>query len=102
MSALILTNTSHDAKGQLPPSTCKQDSSTMVTCTAPAPGISEVVFQTYPNLKALYAAYTAKVMSLQLQSVQAELQRLRIEATVRRGRLEPPVPAHRRRTPSTR
>ncbi len=35
-----------------------------VTCTAPVAGVSGVVFQTYPSLKALYAAYTAKVSSL--------------------------------------
>jgi hypothetical protein len=64
MSALILANKSSDATGKLPPSTCKQQGSTMVTCTAPFAGISGVVFQTYPNLKALYAAYTAKVESL--------------------------------------
>jgi len=64
MNALILTNKSGEAKGHLPPSTCKQDNSTRVTCTAPAAGISGVVFQTYPSLKALYAAYTAKVTSL--------------------------------------
>ena len=64
MSALILANKSNEATGQLPPSTCKQDTATHVTCTAPAPGISGAVFQTYPSLTALYAAYTAKVSSL--------------------------------------
>jgi len=64
MTALALTNKSGDATGKLPPSTCKQDSSTHVTCTAPAAGISAVVFQTYPSLKALYAAYTARVTAL--------------------------------------
>ena len=64
MKALIVTNQSADAKGQLPPSTCKQDKSNEVTCTAPVVGISGVVFQTYPNLTALYAAYMAKVASL--------------------------------------
>ena len=64
MTALVLANKSGDATGKLPPSTCKQDSPTHVTCTAPAAGISGVVFQTYPSLKALYAAYTAKVTSL--------------------------------------
>jgi serine/threonine protein kinase len=64
MTALALTNKSGDATGKLPPSTCKQDNSTRVTCTAPAPGISAVVFQTYPNSKALYAAYTARVTAL--------------------------------------
>ena len=70
MNALTLANNSTGATGKLPPSTCKQDGSTMVTCTAPFAGISEVVFQTYPDLKALYAAYTAKVASLELRSVQ--------------------------------
>ena len=64
MKALVVTNQSADAKGELPPSTCKQDNSTEVTCTAPVVGISGVVFQTYPSLTALYAAYMAKVASL--------------------------------------
>jgi len=64
MTALALTNRSGDAIGKLPPSSCKQDTPAHVTCTAPAAGISGVVFQTYPSLKALYAAYTAKVTSL--------------------------------------
>jgi len=64
MAALTLANESGGAKGLLPPSTCKQQSTTMVTCTAPAPGISAVTFRTYPSLAALYAAYTAQVKSL--------------------------------------
>ena len=64
MNALMLANNSADAKGQLPPASCKQEGSAKVTCTAPVGGISGVVFQTYPNLKATYAAYTAKVASL--------------------------------------
>jgi serine/threonine protein kinase len=64
MSALILADKSADATGKLPPSSCKQDSPTHVTCTAPAAGVSGVVFQTYPSLTALYAAYTAKVTAL--------------------------------------
>jgi serine/threonine protein kinase len=64
MAALALANKSGDATGKLPPSTCKQTNATIVTCTAPAAGISGVVFQTYPNQKALYAAYTAKVTAL--------------------------------------
>jgi serine/threonine protein kinase len=63
MSALMLTNKNSDAKGLLPSSTCKQQGSNMVTCTAPAPGIDEVEFHTYPNLTALYNAYMAEVMS---------------------------------------
>ena len=64
MNALTLANNSADAAGKLPPSTCKQNGSAKVTCTTPVTGITGVVFQTYPNLKALYAAYTAKVSSL--------------------------------------
>jgi hypothetical protein len=64
MNALILANHSADATGKLPPSSCKQDNPAKVTCTGPVAGVSGVVFQTYPSLKAMYAAYTAKVSSL--------------------------------------
>ena len=64
MKALILANKSSEAGGMLPPSACKQNTATHVTCTAPATGITAAVFQTYPSLKALYAAYTARVSSL--------------------------------------
>jgi hypothetical protein len=68
MSALRLTNQNSDAKGLLPPSTCKQQGANMVTCIGPAPGINEVEFHTYPNLTALYNAYTAEVTSLSTPS----------------------------------
>jgi serine/threonine protein kinase len=74
MSALTLANQSGGAKGLLPPSTCKQQSATMVTCTAPAPGISAVIFRTYPSLAALYAAYTAEVTSLNAGSLKENFQ----------------------------
>ncbi len=64
MNALILANNSSAAAGKLPPSTCKQQGSAKVICTAPVAGISGVVFQTYPNLKVMYAAYMTKVASL--------------------------------------
>jgi len=64
MAALKLANQSSAAKGLLPLSDCQPDSMTMVTCMAPAPGITGVVFSTYPTLSALYDAYTAKVTSL--------------------------------------
>jgi hypothetical protein len=64
MAALILANKSSDARGKLPPSTCKQGVPTVVTCTAPAGGITAAIFQTFPNQQALYAAYTAKVAAL--------------------------------------
>ena len=64
MSAIILANKSGDAIGKLPPSTCKQDHPDARDLHRPGAGISGVVFQTYPNQKALYAAYTAKVTAL--------------------------------------
>ena len=63
MSALRLADQSSNPKGLLPPSTCKQQGANMVTCTAPAPGVSEVEFHTYPNPTALYNAYMAEVAS---------------------------------------
>ena len=64
MTAIVLANKSGDAAGKLPPSSCKQDNPTHVTCTGPAAGVSGDVFATYPSLKALYAAYTARVTAL--------------------------------------
>jgi Protein kinase domain len=64
MAALTLADKSADAAGKLPPATCKQGLPATVTCTAPAPGITGAVFQTFPGQKALYAAYTAKVAQL--------------------------------------
>ncbi len=82
MNALILTSKSADAAGKLPPSSCKQHGSTMVTCIAPFTGISGVVFQTYPNLKALYAAYTATVESLNTSHFQQNYNDCGLEQTV--------------------
>jgi hypothetical protein len=81
MNALILANQSGEAKGLLPPSTCKQQSTTKVTCTAPAPGITGVVFRTYPSLTALYAAYTAFVKSLNSGQFKANFQDCGINET---------------------
>jgi serine/threonine-protein kinase len=64
MAALILANQSADAAGKLPPATCKQGVPTVVTCSAPAPGITAAIFQTFPDQQALYTAYTAKVAAL--------------------------------------
>src|SRR5215472_7481928 len=74
MAALTLANQSGGAKGLLPPSTCTQQSAARVTCTAPHPGISAVTFLTYPSLTALYAAYTAQVLSLNSYKFQANFQ----------------------------
>jgi len=45
---------------------CSQMGTTMVTCVNPDPamGITRVVFQTYPSLPALYAAYQADAKKL--------------------------------------
>jgi Protein kinase domain len=82
MSALMLANQKGEAKGDLPPSTCHQQSTTKVTCTAPAPGISEVIFRTYPSLTALYAAYVAQVHQLNSGQFQPNFQDCGINQTV--------------------
>src|SRR6516225_3020689 len=74
MNAIILANQSGGAKGLLPPSACKQQSATMVTCTAPATGITQVTFRTYPSLTAMYAAYTTQVEGLNSGKFQANFQ----------------------------
>jgi len=81
MAALMLANQSGGAKGLLPPSTCKQQSATMVTCTAPHPGISAVTFRTFPSLTALYAAYTAQVAALNSGKFQANFQDCGLDQT---------------------
>jgi serine/threonine protein kinase len=82
MNALRLADSSSGATGKLPPSTCEQHGPAMVTCTAPYAGVSEVVFQTYPDLKALYAAYTAKVESLNSGQFQENFNDCGLEQTV--------------------
>jgi hypothetical protein len=57
-------NVSVTAKGMLPPSSCKLTNSTTVTCMQPTPAVDIVVFRTYPSLKALYAAYEARVSAI--------------------------------------
>jgi serine/threonine protein kinase len=71
MAALALVNVSADAPGKLPPSSCRPRTVTAVTCTAPAPGITEAAFRTYPSLATLYAAYTAAVAKLDSGHFQA-------------------------------
>ena len=81
MNALTLADDSSGAAGKLPPSSCKQDGPAKVICTAPVTGISGAVFQTYPDLKALYAAYTAKVSSLNSGHFQQDFNDCQTEAT---------------------
>jgi serine/threonine-protein kinase len=81
MAALTLANESGGAKGLLPPSTCKQQSATMVMCTAPAPGITQVTFRTYPSLTALYDAYTTQVEGLNSGKFQANFQDCALQQT---------------------
>ena len=64
LAALRQTNSAPDAAGMLPPATCHGQAGPLVTCTAPAPGITQAVFRTYPSLTALYAAYIAEVKKL--------------------------------------
>jgi hypothetical protein len=62
--ALALANVSPLSKGELPPSTCHQQSATMVTCSNPALPIDAAAFRVYPSLAALYTAYVAKIQSV--------------------------------------
>lgn len=59
------------AKGLLPPASCKAMSTTMVSCTQPHYAINAVVFQTFPSMPALYAAYEARVKALSGGAFQA-------------------------------
>lgn len=57
-------NESMTAKGLLPPSSCKPMSATMISCTQPHFAVNAVVFQTFPSMPALYAAYETRVKAL--------------------------------------
>jgi len=62
--ALILADQSPLSMGFLKPSSCHNQSTTMVTCVNPTLAISTATFRTYPSLTALYAAYQAEVQSV--------------------------------------
>lgn len=57
-------NQSSYAKGYLPPSSCQAMSASMVMCKQPHYAVDEVTFNSYASLKALYAAYEARVAAL--------------------------------------
>ena len=61
LQALAIANQSATAKHLIPPSTCKAQSGTTVTCTHPAFGANTVTISTFPSLSALYAAYVRQV-----------------------------------------
>ncbi|HEX6454404.1 MAG TPA: serine/threonine-protein kinase [Trebonia sp.] len=61
MAALVQANT---ITGKVPLSRCAQQGSSRVTCTAPAPGVAEAIFRTYPSLSTLYAGYETAMKSL--------------------------------------
>ncbi len=64
MQVLMAADTSKVAMGKLPPASCEQQGTTMVSCTAPWRGVASATFTTYPTLAALYSAYEAEVKSL--------------------------------------
>ncbi|MBV8944763.1 MAG: serine/threonine protein kinase [Solirubrobacterales bacterium] len=64
LKAVENVNVSVTAKGMLPPSSCKLMQASMVTCTNPIPAVDAVSFQTFPSMKALYAAYVKRVSEL--------------------------------------
>ncbi len=79
--ALILTNASGDAKGDLPPKTCQQKDMNLVTCTNPTAAVRAAMFRTYPSLTALYAAYVTRVKSLVGGKFHANINNCRIDET---------------------
>jgi serine/threonine-protein kinase len=79
--ALVLTNTSGDAKGDLPPKTCRQKDTNLVECANPVPAISGVIFRTYPSLTALYAAYVDQVKNLASGKYHANINNCRVDET---------------------
>jgi serine/threonine protein kinase len=64
LEALAITNRSDTAKHLIPPSTCKAQSATAVTCTHPAFGANTVTISTFPSLSALYTAYVRDAKTL--------------------------------------
>ncbi len=64
LQALAVTNRSDTAKHLIPPSTCKAQSATAVTCTRPAFGADTVTISTFPTLAGLYTAYMREAKAL--------------------------------------
>ncbi len=79
--ALLLTNKSSSATGDLPPSACHQQGTTTVMCMRPKPAIDEAVFRTYPSLMRLYSAYVARVKALSGGTFQANVSDCRHDQT---------------------
>ena len=70
MQAVTTANESRTAKNLLPPSSCKVESASMVTCSHPAFGAISVTFRTFPSLASLYDAYVSEMKSLGQSPIQ--------------------------------
>jgi serine/threonine protein kinase len=77
---LTSADASKVAMGMLPSSRCTQQGTTKVACLAPSPGVASATFTTYPTLSALYAAYKAKVRSLDSGRYQQNVQNCGLSA----------------------
>jgi serine/threonine protein kinase len=64
LQALQRANESMTANGLLPPSSCKAQSQTLVSCVQPTFAIENATFQTFSSLPALYHAYGRTVTQL--------------------------------------
>jgi serine/threonine-protein kinase len=69
LRALATANESMTAKGLLPPSSCRAQSVSIVTCAQPSFAVENVTFKTFPSLSALYAAYVNTIKSLSGASI---------------------------------
>lgn len=65
LTGLSRANDTSEARGLVPPRSCKAVRATSVTCTDPSTFVSTATFTTYPSLRRLYAAYedTARRLS---------------------------------------
>jgi hypothetical protein len=64
---LAAADHSVEGKGLIPPAKCnqyQQNASGQIICTSPVPGVSEVFYQNYSSLAALYNAYETEVAEL--------------------------------------
>jgi len=64
MKALAGVNTNRYSRNLLPLSTCTPQSASKVTCANVTNSASQVIFETYPSLTALYRAYTAQYRAI--------------------------------------
>jgi hypothetical protein len=64
LTGLSRANDTSEARGLIPPRSCKAVRDTFVTCTHPSTFVSTASFTTYPSLRSVYSAYEATARRL--------------------------------------